>query len=841
MFDFSKKLHDGKAQQIVNPIDLYETLDRASDKGPLRPSQIDILKNWFDNHSTKKDLIIKLHTGAGKTLIGLLILQSRLNSTNEPVIYLCPNKFLVDQTCDQAKQFGIKFCRVDANNQLPQEFLDGKTILIATAQLLFNGLTKFGLRHSSIFVNTLLLDDSHACIETISDAFTIRIKREERLYSELFSLFETELEAQGEAVTEEIRKGGFDSFLIVPYWAWIDKIRDVVKLLVKYDQENYILFVWDLVKDIIQNCQCIISGTTIEISPYNNPISLFGTFSRAKHRVFMSATTSNDAFFIKGLGVDLDVVKNPIKYSQEKWSGEKMILTPYFIHQDFTNPTVVSLFSKPNVRRKSGIVALVPNNKKAEHWKQSGAEFPNTSEIQNAIRRLKEGNCEKTLVLSNRYDGIDLPDDQCRILVIDSKPISMGLSDRLQEHYRETSKIIDLKTAQKIEQGMGRAVRGEKDYCVIIITGMNLISVLSSNRLRRYFSPQTIKQIEIGKATVELVVEQAKSNDSVELLNDILAVALKRDDTWKRFYVQEMNSIVESEVDEEIHFQLQYEKRAEELCTSGQFLEAVEEIQTLIDKYISPNDKIERAYYLQEMARYSYHIQKTKSNEYQIQSYKLNRFLLKPPTGISFQKLQINRKRTENIINWIKQFADYSELQLRVIEVLSDLSFGKKADSFERALNEFGLAIGFACERPDKELKKGPDNLWNIHENQYILFECKNEVHEDRAEIVKDETGQMNNACAWFTTNYRMTATKYVLIIPPKHIASSTGFNFPVEILRPKGLSKLKESFKKFFMEFSTYNLRTITETQIEKYLAVHQLTIDDVLAKYTEKPVQKS
>jgi len=28
------------------------------------------------------------------------------------------------------------------------------------------------------------------------------------------------------------------------------------------------------------------------------------------------------------------------------------------------------------------------------------------------------------------------------------------------------------------------------------------------------------------------------------------------------------------------------------------------------------------------------------------------------------------------------------------------------------------------------------------------------EVHLDRKEIYKEETGQMNNACAWFAKNY---------------------------------------------------------------------------------------
>jgi replicative superfamily II helicase len=840
MFDFSKKLHDNSGKKNDNPIEIYESLDRASDKGPLRVSQLSVLQNWYENYKEKNDIIVKLHTGQGKTLIGLLILQSKLNANQLPVMYLCANKFLVDQTCDQAKQFGVKYCRVDINNQLPQEFSDGKTILITTVQMLFNGLTKFGLRQNSLLIDTLVLDDSHACIETIQDAFTIKIKREEEIYSELFSLFESELEEQGQATTEEIKQGEFDAFLPVPYWAWKEKIREVVKLLVKNRDKKFILFPWDLIKDIIQDCQCVISGTSIEISPYSNPLNIFGTFSEAKHRIFMSATTSNDAFFIKGLGVNLDVIQSPLKYHDEKWSGEKMILIPYFISTELNNPTIVALFGEVRPKRKSGVVALTPSNKKAELWKRAGAAFPSTIEIQDFIKILKDGNYSKTLVLANRYEGIDLPDDTCRILILDSKPLSIGLVDRLQELYRENSKVIDLKTAQKIEQGMGRAVRGEKDYCILIITGADLISILAGNRLRNYFSAQTNKQIAIGKAIGELIAEQATTNDERTLLNEIIGVSINRDEKWKRYYVQEMNSITENEPDKEIYTLLQLEKKAEDFCARGQFMEAVKTIQKLLDDHISPSDKIDRAYYLQEMARYAYGTKKTTSNDYQIQAYQLNRLLLKPSYGIEFQKLKIDKKRSENIINWIKQFDQSSDLELKIMELMSDLSFGKKSERFERALHEIGLAMGFASERPDKELKKGPDNLWNIKENNYILFECKNEVKEDRSEIVKGETGQMNTACAWFKTNYNMEATKYILIIPPKHIASAAGFSYPVEVLTKKGLTKLKANLKSYFMEYSTYDLSTITESQVNKYLQTHKLTVDDILSEYSEKPIQK-
>ena len=87
--DFKKKLSVKTIERKTDPIELYDTLDRKSVAGPLRPAQEGILTEWYANHRTDKDLIVKLHTGEGKTLVGLLILQSFLNSKEGPCLYVC--------------------------------------------------------------------------------------------------------------------------------------------------------------------------------------------------------------------------------------------------------------------------------------------------------------------------------------------------------------------------------------------------------------------------------------------------------------------------------------------------------------------------------------------------------------------------------------------------------------------------------------------------------------------------------------------------------------------------------------------------------------------------------
>ena len=86
--------------------------------------------------------------------------------------------------------------------------------------------------------------------------------------------------------------------------------------------------------------------------------------------------------------------------------------------------------------------------------------------------------------------------------------------------------------------------------------------------------------------------------------------------------------------------------------------------------------------------------------------------------------------------------------------------------TFEQALDEIAPALGFVGERPDKEWKEGPDNLWAIDAKQYLLWECKSEVDVKRSEINKREAEQMNRSGAWFDKHYQGMDVKRIIIHP---------------------------------------------------------------------------
>ncbi|MDE9475339.1 DEAD/DEAH box helicase family protein [Xenorhabdus bovienii] len=842
MIDFKNKLKKKELQKRINPIEIYESLDRRSEAGPLRPSQKRILEEWFNNRRNDKDNIIKLHTGEGKTLIGLLILQSKINETNSPCLYVCPNIYLAKQAVKDAEKFGIPYCIIDHSKVIPDDFHAGRKILITHVQKLFNGKTVFGLGSKSIQVNSIILDDSQACIDSIKNSFTIKVDKYSKLYTSILNIFSDELREQGEGSYLEMENGiGSNTLLPIPYWSWIDKKELVAQELLKNIEDNRVSFIWPLIKNEIHNCQAFISGETLEISPIFSLIDSFGSFSKAAHRFLMSATTQDDSFFIKGLGFDVEAVKKPLVNQDLIWSGEKMILIPSLIDENLDREKIINWILKPNDKQTFGTVCLAPSFSNTKQFQRIGATVATTETIYDCIDQLKRGIYSNAIVFANRYDGIDLPDNSCRILVLDSKPYSETLSDRYEEECRPSSDIINVKTAQRVEQGLGRSVRGEKDYSVIIITGGDLVQFLKSPLTTKYFSPQTRMQIEIGSQIVGFAKDEIEEGADIgKLFIELINKSSLRDEGWKEYYVERMNEINIREGRDNLYDLITLEYKAENLFIKDEIDKACMVLQNICDKHVE--DEMEKGWYLQLQARYKYNMSKVESNKIQKSAFQRNSNLLKPKDGIIYKKIDnINSTRANRIIKWVSAHDDYQSLMIAVHSILQNISFGVQSDKFEDAIHNLGLSIGFVCQRPDKEIKKGPDNLWGDVDGHYFLFECKNEVDESRSEINKTEAGQMNNHCGWFAEEYGDVTCKKIIIINTRVLSYQSNFNEEIFVMRKSKLKLLKSNLLSFFKEFKDYDLHSLDEATIHKFIGPNKIDIESLMSIYTESITKAS
>lgn len=53
------------------------------------------------------------------------------------------------------------------------------------------------------------------------------------------------------------------------------------------------------------------------------------------------------------------------------------------------------------------------------------------------------------VVFANRYDGIDLADNKCRVLILDSLPVFDSLSDRYDGKCRQGTNSLKSKSHRK--------------------------------------------------------------------------------------------------------------------------------------------------------------------------------------------------------------------------------------------------------------------------------------------------------------------------------------------------------------------------------------------------------
>jgi hypothetical protein len=97
-FDFNSLNRPASAKRPTNPIEIFRGAPAlAETPNDLWQGQSKALELWYNNRH-QRDTLISLHTGAGKSIVGLLIAQSLINEGVSKVLYVCATNDLVSQT-----------------------------------------------------------------------------------------------------------------------------------------------------------------------------------------------------------------------------------------------------------------------------------------------------------------------------------------------------------------------------------------------------------------------------------------------------------------------------------------------------------------------------------------------------------------------------------------------------------------------------------------------------------------------------------------------------------------------------------------------------------------------
>ena len=279
------------ADTVTDPQQLFQALpSKAKRYAYLRDVQGDVLSKWQASPK-HKDTVIKMNTGGGKTTVGLLIAKASMNEGVGPAVYLCPDHYLCSQVAKEADELGLRH----TDDPRSRDFQASTAILICPIQVLFNGMSKFGVgRNLEIEIGTVIIDDAHACLAIAEEKFTLSVSRSEPAYAKLLDLFDADLKTQSVTSAQEVRDGDPRGFVQVPFWAWADKQQDVIRILADGLNETDKKFVWPLAKENLPYCRCFFQTQRIEIGSTCLPVEAVPAFERAKRRIYMTATLADD-------------------------------------------------------------------------------------------------------------------------------------------------------------------------------------------------------------------------------------------------------------------------------------------------------------------------------------------------------------------------------------------------------------------------------------------------------------------------------------------------------------------------------------------------------------------
>ncbi|WP_251140335.1 DEAD/DEAH box helicase family protein [Exiguobacterium sp. s143] len=824
-----KKLKSKKAKpKSIDPLEIFRRLPKPEGINDLYTSQTEILQKWFERRN-EQDIIIKLHTGGGKTLTGLLMAQSTQNETGEPVLYLAATTQLVQQTLEKADNLGISAVPYISGKPLDEDFVNGKAIMVATYKALFHGKSKFGIRGEANPQNVaaIILDDAHAAFSVIRDSFTLEVKKKENpsRYLELINLFRKSFKDIDRLGTlEDIVAGSDFSILEVPYWAWHDQL-DAVREQLKAESDNFGL-VWPLLRDQLHLCHALISKDSFTITPILPLVNAFPTFYEAPRKIYMSATIADDSEIIRTFDANPESVKGALQSRSLAGISERMILIPELMDFDFKKEQSERIIEWATSERGVGAVVLVPSDTAAKEWSNVASVAKGSTEVESLVTQLQQEKIKGPVVFANRYDGIDLPGDSCRILLMNGLPIGTSSYELFRASALYGGTTITRMIAQRIEQGIGRGARGAGDHCVILLMGRDISSWVAKDANFRFLTSATRAQLDMG-------IEVSKEIESARDLGQTIVRSIDRDKDWIEYHAETLAEQVDADETNDLYITLaKVERKVINLWNDGYHDKAISKLEQLIndDKY---NLDIQMIGWFQQLAariadRWG---NRDRALDLQRQAFSNNRNLIRPRVLPPYRPLSVSQPQAKAIARKIGDYRLRQGFLQNFEEVVANLHKDASANQFEQALCDLASMLGFISERHDFS-GEGPDVLWLLPNQVGLVIEAKSRKKEKNA-LTKSEHGQLLVAAEWFTTEYPSYECVRVSV-HPKNQASRSAVAGASHALTYENLMSLVSDARLFLTTLSESQLSNeMLEAECNRLLEGSNLHSDRIANKY--------
>jgi hypothetical protein len=728
VIDFNKLSRPKAASAPIDPLEIFAKTPNLKDApNDFWKGQAEALRGWHQSRAIE-DVAVLLNTGAGKSIVGVLIAQSLVNEQIGPVVFTCSTIDLVAQTARECDRLGIPYT-ARAHGEFSNDLFEtGKAFCITTYQALFSSISTFNKEKKPA---AIIFDDAHVAERSIRDAFTLTITKDRypQLYSDVIQLIRPEF--------EKLNKGAHLNYIMEQFVQQSitmcppatasrcqEQIIEAIKR-VKDWRKTDLFFPALRIWENIGHCAIFISASAIEITPPFIPTGVFDFLSKGVRRVYLSATLEFETDFVRGFGRQ---VTKQIVPDNDAGNGERLILLSSRFRDKIDQKAVAA-----EILKKHKLLISVPSYYKAQAWSSVCVAPPRAkfSEELQSFRAAQSG----AFVLVSRIDGIDLPQDTCRVMLIDGAPSGASLMDQYLFQHLSMSNLYSTKMASRITQLLGRINRGRSDYGAFVIYGGDINTWLKTERNVALLPPLIRRQVILGQT-----VQEGMEKSGAAEIASIIAQVIARDGGWLKFYRDTVDGL---EVSDEALNKVRI--REHQLASSavaeckfmtylwqGDVEGARKSLLDILDGTALVDAKLAGWYSVWLGASY----EKAGDHETSVAHYKkaksrLSVWLMVSTTS-EFDKKSVSEGPKTTVqkalldVNYHgpQALGDYVEKLKIQSRTLDDPAASSNAK--EEALRLYGELLGFTASRPDNDLGAGPDVVWKDEQSNIgLAFELK--------------------------------------------------------------------------------------------------------------------
>lgn len=809
-----------QAEQFDDPVDLYLRLSERGGPGPIWDHQGQVLRSWHSQpYRDAPDVALELPTGAGKTLVAGLIGEFQRRTAGDRVAYLCLTRQLAAQTARRLDEYEIPNVlltgRVRSWDQSDRaRYRSSDAVAVSTYSHVFNNNPALD------DVSTLILDDAHGAADFVASPWSLAIERG-LVYHDVLSLVADSLDG---LVVQALRRDGADSdyrtgvYLASPTGVAAVK-SDLEALLYQAAMRGALSdpasYARQLLEGRIDRCLMYVAHRGLLIRPLIPPTTMHAAFDDPVRRVYMSATLGHGGELERAFG-RRGIKRIPVPKGWDKrGTGRRLFCFPQLTTDLSRDPAAAPEWVAATIGEAGRAVAIAPDFRTTDTFIEQcvpdAYQTVTADDVEDDLAPFVDSD-EAVLLLSNRYDGIDLPDEECRLVILNGLPAKGDLQERFLYSSLGAQNVLQERIRARIAQGAGRATRNFRDYATVIVLGEDLISYLGRHDVQSAFHPDMHAEIEFGwRNSLDVTSPEMTANIAIFTEHDDEWAEIDRDDIVPQ---RDTYQRVDPAGASQLQVAARFEVEAWEKIWSNDWSGALDAVRQVIDSLSGGRSSGRYAalwnYLAMSIAVRLHH--STSDPQYVTTAAAYLRVARAAARGASWldhlaasadnladanpqtELDPVDELAVDNILDRLATLGRPAKFDAAIAKMHKGLSETPHA-AYEQAIVELGLFAGVSESLPRSNADAAPDGAWLFGDISWITWEAKSEAKPE-GELGARYTGEAGGHLRYIarTRSEEVPEDSFGFIVTPQqrvHPAAVKVAEDHLWLLQPVGILDL--------------------------------------------------